>query len=134
MVNNGTASETGVGNALIGTYLNQIGLSQYTIVFVTSAPPEGMAWLSGEKAGELGLQFASYQTNAVSSDAVETQITPEPFDPMKAVAAFYHALSNADGVSAVALVIPEKRGIGPFNETSIHSFFGGFRLRFASNR
>jgi hypothetical protein len=28
---------------------------------------------------------------------------------MKAVAAFYNALSNADGVSAAALVIPEKR-------------------------
>ncbi|WP_287363284.1 hypothetical protein [Mesorhizobium sp.] len=125
VVNDGTASESGVGNALIGAYLNQIGLSQDTIVFVTTAPPEGMAWLSGEKASELGLQFASYQTNAMSSDTVETQIAPEPYDPMKVVAAFYNALSNADGVSAASLVIPEKRGIGPFNEASIHSFFGG---------
>ncbi|MER8567445.1 hypothetical protein NKH85_15785 [Mesorhizobium sp. M0924] len=129
VVNNGTASETGVGNALIGAYLNQLGLSQDTIVFVTSAPPEGMAWLSGEKAGELGLQFAAYQTNAVSSDTVETQIAPEPYDPMRVAAAFYNALSNADGVSAAALVVPEKRGIGPFNEASIHSYFGGLSAR-----
>ncbi|MFK0689526.1 hypothetical protein ACFX5Q_15135 [Mesorhizobium sp. IMUNJ 23033] len=125
VVNNGTASETGVGNALIGAYLNQLGLSQSTIVFVTSAPPEGMAWLSGAKASELGLQFASYQTNAVPSNTVETQIAPEPYDPMRVAAAFYNALSNADGVAAAALVIPEKRGIGPFNEASIHSYFGG---------
>ncbi|MBZ9812483.1 hypothetical protein [Mesorhizobium sp. CA7] len=128
VVKDGTPSETGVGNALIGAYLNQLGLSQNTIVFVTSAPPEGMAWLSGEKAGELGLQFASYQTNAVSSDTVETQTAPEPYDPMRVAAAFYNALSNADGVSAAALVVPEKRGIGPFNETSIHSYFGGLSV------
>ncbi|RWN10217.1 MAG: hypothetical protein EOR94_29305 [Mesorhizobium sp.] len=124
VVNNGKASETGVGNALIGAYLNQIGLSQGTIVFVTSAPPEGMAWLSGEKASELGLQVATYETKTTSPAGVVTQTAPEPYDPMRVAAAFYNALSNADGVSASALVIPEKRGVGPFNETSIHSFFG----------
>ncbi|WP_292119491.1 hypothetical protein [Mesorhizobium sp.] len=125
VVKDGTPSETGVGNALIGAYLNQLGLSQDAIVFVTSAPPEGMAWLSGEKAGELGVQFATYQTQAGSPATVVTQTAPEPYDPMRAAAAFYNALSNADGVSASALVVPEKRGIGPFNEASIHSYFGG---------
>ncbi|BCG79901.1 COG3904 family protein [Mesorhizobium sp. 113-3-3] len=128
IVKNGTPSETGVGNALIGAYLNQLGLSQNAIVFVTSAPPEGMAWLSGEKANGLGLQFAAYQTNATSSDNVEAPIAPEPYDPMRVAAAFYNALSNADGVSAAALVVPDKRGIGPFNETSIHSYFGGLSV------
>lgn len=128
IVKDGTPSETGVGNALIGAYLNQLGLSQNAIVFVTSAPPEGMAWLSGEKANGLGLQFASYQTNATSSDTVEAPIAPEPYDPMRVAAAFYNALSNADGVSAAALVVPEKRGTGPFNETSIHSYFGGLSV------
>ncbi|MDF3152048.1 hypothetical protein P3C58_08670 [Mesorhizobium sp. XAP10] len=125
VVKDGTASETGVGNALIGAYLNQLGLSQDAIVFVTSAPPEGMAWLSGDKAGELGLQFATYQTQAGSPATVVTQTAPEPYDPMRVAAAFYNALANADGVSAAALVVPEKRGIGPFNEASIHSYFGG---------
>lgn len=128
IVKNGTPSETGVGNALIGAYLNQLGLSQNAIVFVTSAPPEGMAWLSGEKANGLGLQFTAYQTNATSSDTVEAPIAPEPYDPMRVAAAFYNALSNADGVSAAALVVPEKRGIGPFNETSIHSYFAGLSV------
>ncbi|UDL90192.1 hypothetical protein LGH82_01995 [Mesorhizobium sp. PAMC28654] len=128
IVNNGVASETGVGNALIGAYLNQIGLSQNAIVFVTSAPPEGMAWLSWDKARELGLQVGSYQANVMSPGTGDGQTAPEPYDPMKAAAAFYNALSNADGVSAAALVVPEKRGIGPFNEASIHSFFGGLSV------
>ena len=41
-----------------------------------------------------------------------------------AVTAFYSALSVADGERASALVVPEKRGKGPFNEQSIQSFFG----------
>lgn len=125
VVNNGAASESGVGNALVGAYLNQIGLPQSTIVFVTSAPPQGMAWLSEKKAGELGLKVAPFQPPAIASSIPgDDGTSPEPYDPMKTVAAFYNALSNADGSSAVALVVPEKRGIGPFNENSIHSFFG----------
>lgn len=43
---------------------------------------------------------------------------------MTIVLAFYRALSVADGEGASALVIPEKRVKGPFNEQSIHDFFG----------
>ncbi|WP_245303149.1 hypothetical protein [Rhizobium esperanzae] len=43
---------------------------------------------------------------------------------MRTVTAFYSALAAADGETASALVIPEKRGQGPFNEASIHAFFG----------
>ncbi|MDU0364384.1 hypothetical protein RWK44_28760 [Rhizobium sp. 25PS6] len=41
---------------------------------------------------------------------------------MGTVTAFYSALATADGETASALVVPEKRG--PFNEASIHTFFG----------
>ncbi|WP_292364827.1 hypothetical protein [Mesorhizobium sp.] len=126
VVDNGTLSESGVANALVGAYLNQIGIPQSTIVFVTSAPPAGMAWLSERKAGELGLQIASFQPLTTPSlEPGNDETSTEPYDPMKTVAAFYNALSNADGVSAAASVVPEKRGIGPFSETSIHSFFSG---------
>ncbi|WP_246621874.1 hypothetical protein [Rhizobium laguerreae] len=43
---------------------------------------------------------------------------------MGTVTAFYSALATADGETASALVVPEKRGQGPFNEASIHTFFG----------
>ena len=42
----GKATESGVGNALVGAYLNQIGLPDNAIVYVTSAPPEGIEWLT----------------------------------------------------------------------------------------
>ncbi|WP_246706622.1 hypothetical protein [Rhizobium leguminosarum] len=47
-----------------------------------------------------------------------------PHDPMGTATAFYSALAAADGETASALVVPEKRCQGPFNEASIHVFFG----------
>lgn len=40
---------------------------------------------------------------------------------VQAVEKFYRALSAADGKKAAAIVIPAKRGIGPFNEAPISS-------------
>jgi hypothetical protein len=118
----GKATESGVGNALVGAYLNQIGLPDNAIVYVTSAPPEGIEWLTPQTASKVGIEFAAL--NATASPAVTTATKPTPYDPMEVVTAFYSALAVADGESASALVVPEKRGKGPFNEVSIHSFFG----------
>jgi Caspase domain len=52
---------------------------------------------------------------------------PATYDPASIVRAFYMALSAADGNAAAALVVPEKRGNGPFNETSIAQFYAGLR-------
>jgi hypothetical protein len=49
---NGTS---GVGNAVIGAYLRDLGMPLSVIVFATSAPPDGIAWLTETKAKELGL-------------------------------------------------------------------------------
>jgi hypothetical protein len=43
------------------------------------------------------------------------------------VRAFYTALSRADGDSASALVIPEKRDTGSFNPASIAQFYSSLR-------
>jgi hypothetical protein len=49
-------------------------------------------------------------------------------DPnVQAVEKFYRALSAADGKKAASIVIPAKRGIGPFNETNISRFYGSMQ-------
>lgn len=118
----GKASESGVGNALVGAYLNQIGLPDNAIVYVTSAPPEGIEWLTADKAPTVGISYQ--QLRWENSAAPPEKVRAFQYDPMATVAAFYSALSAADGESASALVVPEKRGKGPFNEASIHAFFG----------
>lgn len=42
-------------NAVVGAYLNQIGLSTSAVVYITSAPPEGMQWLNLQDAQRIGL-------------------------------------------------------------------------------
>jgi hypothetical protein len=117
----GKAAESGVGNALVGAYLNQIGMPETAIVYVTSAPPEGIDWLTPEKAGRVGIVFELLRAQAVPD--ITSSSTSEPYDPMSAVTRFYGALSRADGEAAAAMVVPEKRGRGPFNEASIHAFY-----------
>lgn len=122
VVTNGKASESGVGNALVGAYLNQLGLPENVIEYVTSAPPEGIEWLTADKASRLGIAFTSLMDQGEPSIGAPDKIAS--YDPMGTVVAFYSALSAADGETASALVVPEKRGKGPFNESSIHAFFG----------
>jgi hypothetical protein len=50
----GTVSWT---NAFIGAYLRDIGMSLGVIQYATSAPPEGMNWLTPAKASELGIKM-----------------------------------------------------------------------------
>jgi hypothetical protein len=42
--------ETGAGNALLGAYLNKLGLPDRAVVFIAHAAPESMTWLSLETA------------------------------------------------------------------------------------
>lgn len=133
---NGKQVEIGVGNALIGSYLNQLGLSDRAIIFVTSAPPEGIEVLERGKAREVGIAYRSIKDPASTTQNTrppptasrsEIGIRAVRYDPVGTVLRFYKALSIADGNAAAALVTPEKRGIGPFNETNIATFFGSMQ-------
>jgi hypothetical protein len=53
--------ETGAGNAIIGAYLNELGLSYDAIYQLTSAPPHGMYWLTFSDADALGIEVERFQ-------------------------------------------------------------------------
>lgn len=123
---NGKASESGAANALVGAYLNQLGLSDKAVVYVTSAPPEGVEWLTSRTAASVGIGYETIPVKVPRSAKTEQSL---PFDPISAATAFYTALSAADGEAAASLVVPEKRGKGPFNEQSIHAFYGAMSAK-----
>ena len=128
VIRNGKQVETGVGNALIGAYLNELGLSDSAIIFVTKAPPEGIEQLTKMKSEQVGISYKSIsEVSSTRSSKKDFQIADQPYDPLKVVIAFYQFLGLGDGSSAAALVIPEKRGIGPFNERNIGQFFGSMK-------
>jgi hypothetical protein len=129
----GKLMTSGSGNALVGAYLNQLGFSGDVIAYVTHAPPEKMGWLSEGIARVIGLDVVWVGVGTGASDTFSPQppprtgVSPKPYDPASAVTRFYRALGAADGDTAAALVVPEKRGIGPFNELNMTRFFGNMR-------
>jgi len=53
----GQTSESGAGNALLGAYLNQLGLQQSAIIYLTSAAPSDMQWLPVNEAKSIGIDL-----------------------------------------------------------------------------
>ena len=75
----GQAAETGVGNALVGAYLNKIGLPDRAIVYITQSPPKEMTWLSISDAQQKGIDVTIF---APSSDLnVTTEFKPSSIKP-----------------------------------------------------
>jgi hypothetical protein len=48
-------TESGPGNAIVGAYLNQLGLSEKAILYVTQAPPTSMLWMKLQDAAAHGI-------------------------------------------------------------------------------
>lgn len=61
---NGTATETGAGNALVGAYYNSLGLSQATIYFLTATSPSQMLWLDISAARRVGIAVSELSERA----------------------------------------------------------------------
>lgn len=75
----GVASESGAGNAVVGAYLGSLGLPDRAILYLTSAAPSSLNWLTPEAARNLGIELAVYdppdgsnpQTANASSGSLE---------------------------------------------------------------
>jgi len=52
----GANTESGPGNAVLGAYLDQIGLPEDAIVYITQAAPNSMKWLNMEEAAQHGIE------------------------------------------------------------------------------
>ncbi|WP_315730381.1 MULTISPECIES: toll/interleukin-1 receptor domain-containing protein [unclassified Bradyrhizobium] len=69
-------------------------------------------------------QPAAHQTARAEANPQSAPVPTTPaYDPVGAVRAFYQALSRADGEAAQMFVVPEKRGLGPFNQANIRQFY-----------
>ncbi|RIA56083.1 SH3 domain-containing protein [Dichotomicrobium thermohalophilum] len=53
---------SGAGNALVGAYLNRIGLQASAIVYITQAGPDGMIWLSPAEAKRYGIEVQTLES------------------------------------------------------------------------
>ena len=80
----GESKETGMGNALAGAYLNQLGLSQSAIAYVTEAAPQNMKWLTAEDAKIVGITMTVLASTSPEPTSPET-VNNLPTPPIEAV-------------------------------------------------
>lgn len=74
----GAATESGPGNAVLGAYLDQIGLPEDAIVYITQAAPSSMRWMSLEDAEQHGIEVALLPPpNSPPAPAAPAQASPE---------------------------------------------------------
>lgn len=66
----GQAAESGLANALIGGYLNSIGLPQRAIAYVTSANPNSMQWINYNEAIRNGIDVTLAEINTKNETSV----------------------------------------------------------------
>ncbi|MBL8568807.1 MAG: hypothetical protein JNK84_06940 [Phreatobacter sp.] len=70
------------GNALVGSYLNQLGLSSNAVIFITAARPESMSWLTFDLASQLGIDIRRFDlTPSTPSPPIARQPAPTPAPP-----------------------------------------------------
>jgi hypothetical protein len=73
----GRASETGVGNALLGSYLTQIGLSERAVIYITQAAPSEMTWLTLSDAEQIGIEVLPFQQQAPATKPAQRVVSRE---------------------------------------------------------
>lgn len=61
--NDGLKIPTATGNALVGAYMAQLGLSDGAIVYVTSAGPDDIQWLSFSDASRVSIDVKSFDAD-----------------------------------------------------------------------
>jgi hypothetical protein len=74
----GGPAESGPGNAILGAYLNQLGLSEEAILYITYAAPTSVHWMSLEEAAEYGIAVAKLPATGPSLNASAAVDTEHP--------------------------------------------------------
>ena len=73
--------ESGVANALVGSYLTKLGFSADAIVYMTKAAPASMEWLTTEKAQQYGIKFEYLNANGEFAQMVDKKSESKPVPP-----------------------------------------------------
>ena len=96
ITSNGATLETGMGNAFAGAYLNQLGLPQSAIAYVTEAAPQNMKWLIPEDAKNVGIAMTVLASIETEPAAPKTDSSPIIRFPEKLQSSGLKRVKSAD--------------------------------------
>jgi hypothetical protein len=96
----GQATVSSSGNALVGAYLNQLGLPASAIIYITDASPQGMQWLNFTDAQRFGIDVRPFdlsdQPVAVHGNSSNDSLSA----PISSVKKEVHEFVNATNLSS----------------------------------
>ena len=121
--------ESGQANALIGAYLDQLGLSIQAVAYLTASAPESIKWLNPADAARIGITYSLLKpTNPEPPRTFAANPTPVPTAPalspveqqaQRLVQAYYAAWSQGGA---------DVQGLAAYYSTMV-SFYGGTIVR-----
>jgi hypothetical protein len=65
--------ESSSGNAILGAYLNQLGLSEDAILYITQAGPTSIQWMNMDDAGKYGIVVAPLSPQQATQTAANAE-------------------------------------------------------------
>jgi hypothetical protein len=58
VVEKGAATESGLGNAIVGAYLTTLGLPLSAVIYIAKSPPDEITWLNVSDARQVGIDVS----------------------------------------------------------------------------
>jgi hypothetical protein len=83
-----TGATSGMGNALVGAYLNQIGLPMAAIAYITQSEPSAMTWLNWRDATNYGIAVKPFIASPTSASPPSTPSSPPSSPPPSSTVSF----------------------------------------------
>ncbi|WP_422371137.1 hypothetical protein [Hoeflea sp.] len=80
-------TESGAGNALVGSYVTNLGFGDNVVRYITSAAPDDMQWLSSRDADLLGIDILVSDSRDLESVTTETPPSASESEDASATAA-----------------------------------------------
>ena len=102
MGDSGAEQVSGSGNALVGAYLERLGLSEEAIYALTDAAPNSMRWIDVATANSLGIATKEVGTTAALPPAQIETASGTPRQRSVALANAYFSAGSGDATSALA--------------------------------
>jgi hypothetical protein len=104
-VNQGTFKrESGMANALIGSYLTRLGLSDEAILYLTQAPPDYLNWLDFNAARQIGIEVLLLNEGDIKSSWPKSKL--DETNSRRAVSNFFKRLRKV-GISGLVMSVGE---------------------------